>query len=264
MSNKPLAVKIQDGYVKFMDEEKNVEAVKNLDLEVYAGEFFTLVGNSGCGKTTALQMIGGIVDDVKKEISGEILVYGDPPAKAKAKKEMGVVFQKKINYPQRNVLGNITFYLDIMGFDKSKANQKAYELLEMVGMKDRAQAQISKLSGGETQRVALARTLTYDPKLLLLDEPFTGIDEFFQEELYMEILKIWRKTQKTIILVTHKMTEATFLSDRVAIMSPRPGRIVERFHVDLPRPRTLEMRGKENFYEYVERIRQLFRENNNS
>lgn len=257
------AVEVLNLRMLFRDKERPILALDNFNLRVFQGEFLAIVGPSGCGKTTVLQMIGGIAD--KGEAKGRIRINGSDPEEAKKRREMGVVFQDLVIYPHKTVKENVTVYLKIMRKDKRARNETAKKLLSMVGIReDRWDSQATKLSGGQQQRIAIARALSYQPKLLLLDEPFGALDAFTREKLNFELLRIWREAGKqTIFFVTHSIEEAVLLSDRVVVMSSQPGRVLDTMSITLARPRSLETKEKKKFFDYVRRIRRVMKEGNN-
>lgn len=212
-----------------------VEALRGLSLEVKEGEFVGIVGPSGCGKTTLLRILSGLLEPT----SGEVLWRGQPLDGPK--REVGFVFQEANLMPWRDVLSNVTLPLEVQGVNGDRAREMAMEMLELLGLGEFLHAYPRELSGGMEQRVALARALVYDPDILLLDEPFSALDALTRERLNVELARIWHKKCKTVVMVTHSIREAVFLSDRVLVMSPRPGRIKASFAVPFPRPRKLSL-----------------------
>jgi len=208
-----------------------VEALSHIDLDVSDGEFVSVLGPSGCGKTTLLRIIAGL----DHPSGGEILLDGkmiDGPCP-----RMAMIFQEYSLYPWRTVIDNIAFGLEMKGVEKEQRREKALEFLELVGLVDFAGNYPFELSGGMRQRVAVARALAIDPQILLMDEPFGALDAQTRNMLQRELLEIWEKTKKTVLFVTHSVDEAIYLSDRVVVLTARPGTIREMVSIDLPRPR---------------------------
>jgi NitT/TauT family transport system ATP-binding protein len=212
-----------------------VEAIGLLDFAVEEGEFLTLIGPSGCGKSTVLNMIGGLLTPT----TGEVMVRSQL-VNAPIPKEVAYMFQESTLYPWRDVLRNVTFGLEIARMAKQEREARARRCIDMVGLSGWEKNRISDLSGGMKQRVSLARALALETPILLLDEPFGALDEQTRIVLGDELLHVWQETGKTIILVTHSLAEASYLSDRVVVLTGRPSRMREVMRVGLPRPRTME------------------------
>ena len=234
----------------------DVTALTNVTMNIHKGEFVSLLGPSGCGKTTLLRIIA----DLLVPTTGERTVGGETPKDARLKRKYGIVFQGAVLYDWRTVKKNIMLPLEIMHLPKRDCEERAEKMLELVGLKDFAKHYPRQLSGGMQQRVGIARALAIQPEILLMDEPFSALDEFTREKLHEDLLHIWRKTNKTIVFVTHNIQESVFLSDRVCVLSPHPGRISALIDIDLPRPRTMEMKSTLEFTEYVAKIRSSFEE----
>jgi NitT/TauT family transport system ATP-binding protein len=228
-----------------------VHALDRASLVVDPGEFITVVGASGCGKTTLLRLVAGL----ERCTSGTIAVNGAP--QVGPSEQAGIVFQDPTLLPWRTVLQNVLLPAEVLRLDKRTLASRAKALLETVGLKDFQNKYPHELSGGMRQRVAIARALVTDPAMLLMDEPFGALDALTRDQMNLELLDIWSATHKTVLLITHSITESVFLADRVIVMSPRPGRVVEELAIDLPRPRTLDMINNEAFGKYVRRIRGL-------
>jgi NitT/TauT family transport system ATP-binding protein len=222
---------------------------------VRAGEFVSLIGPSGCGKTTLLRLIADLIQPT----SGRLTVAGKTPEEARASREYGYVFQAPVLYDWRSVLANVTLPLEIMGFPRGERRPRARELLAMVGLEAFERQYPWQLSGGMQQRVSIARALAFDPRLLLMDEPFGALDEITREAMNLELLRIWRQTGKTVVFVTHSIAEAVFLSSRIVVMTARPGRIQQLIDVDLPYPRGTETRESERFFELTTEVREALR-----
>jgi NitT/TauT family transport system ATP-binding protein len=226
-------------------------ALQDISLEISEGELVSLIGPSGCGKSTLLRLIG----DLLQPSAGRIDVHGKPAAEARRSREYGMVFQSPVLYDWRTVERNVQLPLEVMGVSKKERVARAGELLELVGLQDFARRYPWQLSGGMQQRVAIARALSFRPSILLMDEPFGALDEMTRERLNMELLNLWSHTGTTIVFVTHSIPEAVFLSDRVVVMTPRPGRIEHVIRVDLPRPRGAEIREDERFFHCIAEVR---------
>lgn len=239
-------------------QTRNIEtvALKDASLAVSEGEFISLIGPSGCGKTTLLRIIADLI----QPSSGEILVAGKSPRQARLAREYGYVFQAPALLEWRNVLENVMLPLEIMGYTKQRRKEQAASLLEMVGLKHFHRQYPWQLSGGMQQRVSIARALAFDPKLLLMDEPFGALDEITREAMNLELLRIWEETKKTVIFVTHSIPEAVFLSTRIVVMTPRPGKIEKIISVDLPYPRNTETRESQAFFDLATTVREALRE----
>ena len=229
-----------------------VTALQDIDLDVGTGEFVSLIGPSGCGKSTLLRVIGDLVEPT----SGEILVNGKTAHRARLDRDYGIVFQAAVLYDWRTVTKNIALPLELTGWSRAKRSERVAEMLKLVELEGFEKHYPWQLSGGMQQRVAIARALSFSPALLLMDEPFGALDEMTRERLNTELLRIWAETGSTVIFVTHSISEAVYLSTRVVVMSPRPGRITTVVPVDLPQPRTFETREEPRFFELVTEVRE--------
>ena len=229
-------ISFQDiGQVFERDNGSPVTALEGLSFDVGRHEFLSVLGASGCGKSTLLRLVAGLV----RPTSGTVSIYGTPVYEPRD--EIGIVFQRPTLLPWFDVLGNVTFPLRHKYGRVSKAElEKAHELLKLVGLDGFARSSVDQLSGGMQQRVAIARALLLDPEILLMDEPFSALDAMTRDEMSFELLRIWVERPKTVIFITHSIPEAVLLSDRIVIMSPRPGRVRQIIDVPLPRPRSLE------------------------
>ena len=236
------------------DDNRDVTALTSVTLDIKKGEFISLLGPSGCGKTTLLRIIA----DLLTPTQGTITVGGESPHAARLKQRYGIVFQSPTLYDWRTVKKNIMLPLEIMHVPKAERSERADKMLELVGLSDFANHYPNQLSGGMQQRVGIARALAIRPEILLMDEPFSALDEFTREKLHIDLLKIWRKTNKTIVFVTHNIQESVFLSDRVCVLSPHPGRLSAVVNITLPRPRTMEMKNTPEFTELVAKVRGSF------
>lgn len=231
-----------------------VKALDGVSLDVHQGEFVAVIGPSGCGKTTLFGIIGGLVADY----DGEVLIAGQPVRGGHS--DIGMVFQEESTFPWRTTLQNVMFPLEVAGMPKKEREERARHFVRLVGLDGFEDRYPAELSGGMKQRTAIARTLAYEPKILLMDEPFGALDEQTRMLLGDKILQIWRELDQTTLLITHNITEAVQLADRVVVMTYRPGRIKETITIDLPRPRTSEIIATPAFGAYVARIWQLLRE----
>ena len=229
-----------------------VTALQDIDLDVGRGEFISLIGPSGCGKSTLLRVIGDLVEPS----SGEILVNGKSAHRARLDRDYGIVFQAAVLYDWRTVSKNISLPLELLGWGRAQRSERVAEMLKLVELEGFEKHYPWQLSGGMQQRVSIARALSFSPALLLMDEPFGALDEMTRERLNDELLWIWAETGSTVIFVTHSISEAVYLSTRVVVMSPRPGRITSVIPIDLPQPRTFETREDPRFFELVTEVRE--------
>ena len=236
-----------------------VTALQDIDLVVGRGEFVSLIGPSGCGKSTLLRVIADLTDATQ----GSLQVAGMSAAQARQEQRYGIAFQQAALFDWRTVRRNVELPLELQGWDKARRQARAMELLEMVQLADFADHRPWELSGGMQQRVAIARSLAVDPPLLLMDEPFGALDEMTRERMQNELLRIRQETGKSIIFVTHSIPEAVYLSDRVVVMSPRPGRITDVIPVSLGE-RDDDTREAETFFESVTAVREALRGNPSS
>lgn len=242
------------GMVYQGDDGKDVTALTSVSIDIHKGEFISLLGPSGCGKTTLLRIIA----DLLQPTSGRVLIGGESPKAARLKQRYGIVFQSAVLYDWRTVRKNIMLPLEIMKVPKGEREERADKMLKLVGLTDFSEHYPKQLSGGMQQRVGIARALAIRPEILLMDEPFSALDEFTKERLHEDLLRIWRKTNKVIVFVTHNIQEAVFLSDRVCVLSPHPGRLSAVVDIDLPRPRTEEMKNTAEFTALIAKVRNSF------
>ncbi|MCO6405817.1 ATP-binding cassette domain-containing protein [Aurantimonas endophytica] len=239
----------------FQTGDTPVHALKDIDLDIFKGEFVSLIGPSGCGKTTLLRVIA----DLEQPTGGSLSVNGMTPDAARQARAYGYVFQAAALYPWRTIEKNVALPLEIMGFDRARRKQLVDANLDLVGLAGFGRKFPWQLSGGMQQRASIARALSFDPDLLLMDEPFGALDEIVRDHLNEELLKLWAKTQKTVVFVTHSIPEAVFLSTRIVVMSPRPGRIHEIIDCDLGPDRPLEIRETPEFLAIAHRVREGLR-----
>ena len=234
-----------------------VEALEPIHLTIHEGEFVSLIGPSGCGKSTLLRLIG----DLTTPTSGDVKVNGKPARQARLDRDYGMVFQAPVLMDWRTVSRNVELPLEIMGFAREERTRRAAALLDLVELRDFGSKYPWQLSGGMQQRVAIARALAFDPKLLLMDEPFGALDEMTRERMNLETMNLWRRLGTTVVFVTHSIPEAVFLSTRVVVISARPGQVSGVVEIDLPQPRTVETRELERYFELVTAVRETLRRN---
>jgi NitT/TauT family transport system ATP-binding protein len=239
----------------FQTADTPVHALKDIDLTVGQGDFISFIGPSGCGKTTLLRVIA----DLEQPTSGSITVNGMTPNQARMKRAYGYVFQAAGLYPWRSIAGNVRLPLEIMGYSKAEQAERAARTLELVGLTGFERKFPWQLSGGMQQRASIARALAFDADLLLMDEPFGALDEIVRDHLNEQLLALWAKTRKTVCFVTHSIPEAVYLSTRIVVMSPRPGRVTDVIDSPLPRERPLDIRESPEFLEIAHRVREGLR-----
>jgi NitT/TauT family transport system ATP-binding protein len=232
-----------------------VTALESVDLEIRPGEFVSLIGPSGCGKSTLLRVVGDLI----QPSSGQVEVNGKSAASARADRDYGIVFQDSVLFDWRTVARNIGLPLELAGWSREKRRARVQEMLELVELTGFESHHPWQLSGGMQQRVSIARALSFDPALLQMDEPYGALDEMTRERLNLELLRIWEASGSTVIFVTHSISEAVFLSTRVVVMSPRPGRITGIVEIDLPQPRTNRTREEPRFAELIRDVRRTLR-----
>jgi NitT/TauT family transport system ATP-binding protein len=237
-------------------QANQVVALTDINLTIAQGEFVSLIGPSGCGKSTLLRLIA----DLLQPTAGELIVNGKSPREARLQREYGFVFQAPTLYEWRTISKNVQLPLEVMGYTAVERRRRAQQMLEMVELGRFGNHYPGQLSGGMQQRASIARALAFSPRLLLMDEPFGALDEFTRDRMNMELLRIWRQTETTILFVTHSISEAVFLSNRVVIMSARPGRIKDIIEIDLPRPRQFETREDPAYFAAVTAVRESLRD----
>ena len=249
------AVEIAGVNLVFQTADAPVYALSDVNLTVPRGEFVSFIGPSGCGKTTLLRVIA----DLQAVTGGNVKVNGVSPETARLDRAYGYVFQAPALYPWRSVVRNITLPLEIMGLPKAERLARAKRVLDLVNLSGFEKKFPWQLSGGMQQRVSIARALSFDPELLLMDEPFGALDEIIRDHLNEQLLDLWRRTGKTLLFVTHSIPEAVFLSTKIVVMSPRPGRIIDVIDSGLPRDRKLDIRETPEFAAIAHRVREGLR-----
>jgi NitT/TauT family transport system ATP-binding protein len=233
-----------------------VYALSKVNLTVEDGDFVSFIGPSGCGKTTLLRVIA----DLEQASEGEIAVNGMTPDEARKQRAYGYVFQAPALYPWRTIERNVALPLEIMGFSAAERRERIARNLDLVNLKGFEKKFPWQLSGGMQQRVSIARALAVDPKLLLMDEPFGALDEIVRDKLNQQLLELWARTKKTVVFVTHSIPEAVFLSNKIVVMSPRPGRIIDVIETKFAPDRTLDIRETREFLKVAHRVREGLRE----
>ncbi|MEL6819801.1 MAG: ABC transporter ATP-binding protein [Pseudomonadota bacterium] len=235
----------------FETNDGPVHALSNINLDVQKGEFVSLIGPSGCGKTTLLRVIA----DLEKPTGGAITVEGTTPENARLNRAYGYVFQASALFPWRTIADNVALPLEVMGLTQAERQKRVTENLKLVDLEGFEKKFPWQLSGGMQQRASIARALAVQPDMLLMDEPFGALDEIVRDHLNVQLLKLWKETGKTIVFVTHSIPEAVYLSTKIVVMSPRPGRIHEIIDCDLGEVRPLEVRETTKFLKIAQRVR---------
>jgi NitT/TauT family transport system ATP-binding protein len=251
-----VAIEIGGLSLRFDTADGPVQALSDVSLKVARGEFVSFIGPSGCGKTTLLRAVA----DLESPTSGAIRVNGLSPREARAKRAYGYVFQAPALYPWRSVARNIALPLEVMGFSRAEREARVAKGLELVNLSGFGAKYPWQLSGGMQQRASIARALSFDPDLLLMDEPFGALDEIVRDMLNQQLLRLWDVTGKTVLFVTHSIPEAVFLSTHIVVMSPRPGRVYDIIECNFPRDRTLDIRETPEFLAIANRVREGLRE----
>ncbi|MEQ5827991.1 ABC transporter ATP-binding protein [Sulfitobacter sp. NFXS29] len=235
----------------FQTNDGPVHALKDVNLEIHKGDFVSFIGPSGCGKTTFLRVMA----DLEQPTGGTVTINGVSPEEARKSRAYGYVFQAAGLYPWRTIGGNIRLPLEIMGIPRAEQAERVQRVLELVELSGFEKKFPWQLSGGMQQRASIARALSFDADILLMDEPFGALDEIVRDHLNEQLLKLWARTEKTIAFVTHSIPEAVYLSNKIVVMSPRPGRIADVIESPLPRERPLEIRESPEFLEIAHRVR---------
>jgi NitT/TauT family transport system ATP-binding protein len=246
-----LAVHAQNVSLTFETADGEVQALSGVNLDVAEGEFVSFIGPSGCGKTTLLRIIA----DLEQPTSGTILINGVSPEIARLQRDYGYVFQAPALYPWRTIERNVALPLEIMGVGAAERAKRVKDYLALVNLSGFERKYPWQLSGGMQQRASIARALSFEPAMLLMDEPFGALDEIVRDHLNEQLLRLWGQTGKTVAFVTHSIPEAVFLSTKIVVMSPRPGRIIDVITCDFPHQRTLEIRETPEFLKIAQRVR---------
>jgi NitT/TauT family transport system ATP-binding protein len=246
-----LAVSARGVSLVFQTGDGEVQALANVDLDIAQDDFVSFIGPSGCGKTTLMRVIA----DLERPTAGTILVNGVTPEKARLERHYGYVFQAPALYPWRTIERNVALPLEIMGLGAAERRARVERYLGLVNLAGFERKYPWQLSGGMQQRASIARALSFEPALLLMDEPFGALDEIVRDHLNEQLLRLWNQTKKTVVFVTHSIPEAVFLSTKIVVMSPRPGRIIDIIACDFPRDRTLEFRETPEFIKIAQRVR---------
>ncbi len=254
MNQNPI-ISAQGLSLTFQTNDGPVHALSDVDLEINKGDFVSFIGPSGCGKTTFLRAIA----DLEQPTGGTLTVNGMTPEQARQSRAYGYVFQAAGLYPWRTIAGNVQLPLEIMGFSKAEQDKRVERVLDLVELSGFARKYPWQLSGGMQQRASIARALAFDADILLMDEPFGALDEIVRDHLNEQLLDLWARTEKTIGFVTHSIPEAVYLSTKIVVMSPRPGRITDVIDSPLPKERPLSIRDSAEFLEIAHRVREGLR-----
>ncbi|MDP2696954.1 ABC transporter ATP-binding protein [Thalassospira sp.] len=253
--SKDAVVDIQKLTLTFQTADGPVYALSDVDLTINRGEFVSFIGPSGCGKTTLLRVIA----DLEKATSGDVSINGVSASEARQNRAYGYVFQAPALLPWRTIERNVTLPLEIMEMTKAERVKRAHDALKLVELNGFEKKFPWQLSGGMQQRASIARALSFDADLLLMDEPFGALDEIVRDHLNEQLLKLWARTNKTVAFVTHSIPEAVYLSSKIVVMSPRPGRIIDVIETRFPKDRTLDIRESPEFLEIAHRVREGLR-----
>jgi NitT/TauT family transport system ATP-binding protein len=249
----PAAIRLRDVTQIFQARQDHVFALEKISIGIRAKEFLCIIGPSGCGKSTILGLTAGLLTPT----AGEITINGSSIASARRAHDIGMIFQDAVLLPWRTVWENVELPLEVLSIPKIERTAKIRSVIDLVQLQGFESRFPHELSGGMRQRLGIARALSFDPQILLMDEPFGALDAITRDQMAIELLRIWEHRQKTVIFVTHSISEAAFLSDRVVVMTPRPGRIRAMIENPLPRPRTLAMRDSSEFLSTARRLREL-------
>lgn len=259
-ANKHVEIKVDDVSMVFGKKDREVTALQNVSFDVYKNEFVSLLGPSGCGKSTLLRLMA----DLLQPTSGEISIGQEHPREVRLLRKFGIVFQTPTLFEWRTVKDNIELPMEVLGRKKSEYSAISEQLLEMIGLTKFKHHYPWQLSGGMQQRVAIARALSLDPPILLMDEPFSALDEFTKEKLQLDLLEIKKQTNKTIVFVTHSIPEAVFLSDRIIVLSAHPGRVHSILEMEREEGSPAHVRQSERFHEMTALVRKCFYEESDS
>lgn len=254
-NNQHPVIEVKDVVKYFGSGEDEVHALQDVNMTIDSGEFISLIGPSGCGKSTLLRILGDLIQPT----SGDVRIKGKEAKQARTDRDYGIVFQAPVLFEWRDIRHNIELPLQVMGYPQEEWDGLVDGMLELVGLEDFDAKHPWQLSGGMQQRVAIARALAFQPSILLMDEPFGALDEMTREYMNLELLNIFTRANVTIVFVTHSIPEAVFLSNRVQVMSPRPGTISKSVKIDLPHPRSFDTRETPRYYDLVSEVREAMR-----
>ena len=249
------AVVVKNLGASFKDNGDPLEVLRNISFDVFKGTFTSIIGPSGCGKSTLFRLLSGLPMRDTCEVDGKIRVVGKSPEEASRSREIGLILQKPTLLEWRNVSRNISLPLEIIGYSKVEQEKKVEKFLKLLDLERYSKYRPSELSGGMQQKVSIGRALAYDPDVLLMDEPFGALDEINRKKMNDEIIRVWQKTKKTILFITHSIDEAVYLSQRVIVLSKKPSTIHKIVKVGLPYPRNREQNSSE-YFKYIKEIRQ--------
>lgn len=250
-----IVVSAKDLSLVFPTSDEPVQALLDVNLDIHKGDFVSFIGPSGCGKTTFLRVIA----DLEQQTSGQITVNGVTPEEARKARAYGYVFQHASLLPWRRIDKNVSLPLEIMGYSADEIKQRVQDALSLVNLDGFERKYPWQLSGGMQQRASIARSLAFDADLLLMDEPFGALDEIVRDHLNQQLLELWARTNKTICFVTHSISEAVYLSNKIVVMSPRPGRVIDVIESTLPKERPLDIRESDEFRDIAHRVREGLR-----
>jgi NitT/TauT family transport system ATP-binding protein len=256
------AISIKNLIAKFEDCDKDLHVLSNINFEVKNGSFISVIGPSGCGKSTLFSLISGLPTKDTCKTEGKIRIYGKKPDTARKNREIGLILQKPTLLEWRTVEENIKLPLEIMGYSKDKQEEQIRRLLKLLDLQGYEKYRPSQISGGMQQKVSVGRALAYNPDLLLMDEPFGALDEINRRKINEEIIKIWQKTKKTILFITHSIEETVYLSQKVIILSSKPSTVHKIVNINLPYPRK-EAENSTKYFNYIKEVREYLDEASN-
>jgi NitT/TauT family transport system ATP-binding protein len=253
------AIKVKKLSAKFEGDGKDLHVLENVSFYVSAGSFISVIGPSGCGKSTLFSLISGLPTKDECKTKGKIRIYGKKPDTARRNREIGLILQNPTLLEWRTVAGNMQLPLEIMGYEKGRQRKEVQKLLELLELKNFEKYRPSEISGGMQQKVSIGRALAYNPDLLLMDEPFGSLDEINRRKMNDEIIKIWQKTRKTILFITHSIQEAVYLSEKVIVLSSKPSTIHEIVNIRLAYPRS-NVENSQSYFKYIKEVRRNLNE----
>jgi NitT/TauT family transport system ATP-binding protein len=256
------AIEVKKLFAEFEGNGKDLHVLKDISFDVSKGSFISVIGPSGCGKSTLFSLISGLPTKDECKTKGKIRIYGKKPDTARRDREIGLILQNPTLLEWRTVADNMKLPLEIMGYEKSKQRKEVEELLELLELKNFEKYRPSEISGGMQQKVSIGRALAYNPDLLLMDEPFGSLDEINRRKMNDEIIKIWQKTKKTILFITHSIQEAVYLSEKVIVLSSKPSTIHKIVNIKLPYPRS-SVENSQSYFKYIKKVRKNLNEASN-